>query len=637
MKILQRLTICLLWLMSYGYSAKAITITDVKKEQTLETTIALSEAIDQIADFYQVNIVYDVEQIAHKNVRNWSITYQTAEAELKGLQRQSNFDFKKLGETTYIIKVEKTVLGNATSANSSNENTATVRRQAAIITVSGKVLDVENNEPLIGVNIVVKGATVGTSTDFDGNFSLEVEEGTILVFSYIGYTEKEIKASQANLGDIYLESDAKQLEEVVVIGYGTQKRSDLTGALSSVGEEEIKALPTTGLDQALQGRAAGVQVTQNSGAPGGGVSIRIRGIGSTLSAEPLYVIDGIPVVNDNQGSSSNFSELDGGGQNSNALNTINPSDIESIEILKDASATAIYGARAANGVVLITTKRGKAGQSSINLETYFGVQELARRVPVLDLQEYASYYADVGFEPIEEFLRPELLGKGTDWQDAVFREATTQNYQLTVSGGSEKTKFALSGGYNFKEGIVVGSDFSRLSAKINIDHSFSDRIRIGNSFLVSRTKENITFNDNNSGVVYTALLAVPNAPVRNADGSFAGPQEEITLAFDNPVARALETKDVNTKTRILSNIYAEIDLFPWLKYRTEFGTDIIYSNHNTFFPQFERGNFFGRSGVRRNLTNNLFWINKHLLTFNKTIASKHNLNVLAGFEAQEGS
>jgi len=288
------------------------------------------------------------------------------------------------------------------------------------------------------------------------------------------------------------------------------------------------------------------------------------------------------------------------------LNTINPNDIESIEILKDASATAIYGARAANGVVLITTKRGEKGKSSVSLETYFGVQQLARTIPVLNLQEYAAYYADVGFEVIEEFQRPELLGEGTDWQNEIFRQAFNQNYQLTVSGGSEKTRFALSGGYNFKEGIVIGSD-------------------------------NITLNDNSSGVVYTALLAVPNAPVRNADGSFAGPQEEITLAFDNPVARALETQDVNTKTRLLSNIYAEIDLFPWLKYRTEFGTDIIYSNHNTFFPQFQRGNFFGRSGVRRNLSNSLFWINKHLLTFNTTIDDRHKLTVLGGFEAQEGT
>ena len=636
MKIPQHLMIYLCFLIGL-FCFPVLGNTTIENQNNIEENpIPLSEAIDEVADVYQVNIVYDVEQIANKEINDWSIQYQSVEAELKELQRKSDFNFKKLGEATYIIKVERAIAVQK-KIKRPVQKQAAPKTQKAIITVTGTVYDIDNNEPLIGVNILIKGKNIGTATDFNGNFSLDVEENATLVFSYIGYNEKEIKAQNAILGSIYLVSDAKQLDEVIVIGYGTQKRSDLTGALSSVGEKEIKALPATGLDQALQGRAAGVQVTQNSGAPGGGVSIRIRGIGSTLSAEPLYVIDGIPVVNDNQGSSSNFSELDGGGQNSNALNTINPSDIESIEILKDASATAIYGARAANGVVLISTKRGKTGKSSISLETYFGVQELARQIPVLNLQEYAAYYADIGFEPIEEFLRPELLGEGTNWQDAVFRTATTQNYQLTVSGGSEKTKFALSGGYNFKEGIVVGSDFSRLSAKINIDHSFNDRIRVGNSFLVSRTKENITFNDNSSGVVFTALLAVPNAPVRNADGSFAGPQEEITLAFDNPVARALETEDVNTKTRILSNVYAEIDLFPWLKYRTEFGTDLIYSNHNTFFPQFERGNFFGRSGVRRNISNSVFWINKHLLTFNKTIADKHNLTALAGFEAQEGT
>jgi len=471
MKIPQRFIICLCFLSSLC-CFPVLGNTTIKAQNNLQKkTIALSKAIDEVANVYQVNIVYDVEQVAGKKINDWSIQHQSVEAELKELQRKSTFNFKKLGEETYIIKVETTTTSKKGIVKKEDPKQAIATIQKAIITVSGTVYDIDNNEPLIGVNILVKGEDVGTATDFDGKFSLEVEEDATLVFSYIGYNEKEVKVRDAR-GDIYLETDAKQLEEVVVVGYGTQKRSDLTGALSSVSAEEIKALPATGLDQALQGRAAGVQVTQNSGAPGGGVSIRIRGIGSTLSAEPLYVIDGIPVVNDNQGSSSNFSELDGGGQNSNALNTINPSDIESIEILKDASATAIYGARAANGVVLITTKRGKAGKSSINLETYFGVQELAKRVPVLNLQEYAAYYADVGFEPIEEFLRPELLGEGTDWQEAVFRQATTQNYQLTISGGSEKTKFALSGGYNFKEGIVVGSDFSLFQIESELGIAF---------------------------------------------------------------------------------------------------------------------------------------------------------------------
>lgn len=597
-----------------------------------QKAIPLPQAIDKIAEIYDVNLIYDVGQMSDKSLKNWTYSHPTIGDALRSLSQRMNLDYKQLEADTYILKIkpEKRNISSPGQVSQKRMNTPKIK-------AAGRVLDLETNDPLIGVNIIVDQSNEGTITDEAGNFSIEVETGAVLIFNYLGYSEKKLKIRKPVLGTIYLEADAKQLEEVVVIGYGTQKRSDLTGALSTVGEKELKSLPTTGLDQALQGRAAGVQVTQNSGAPGGGVSIRIRGIGSTLTAEPLYVIDGIPVVNDNQGTSSNFAELDGGGQNSNALNTLNPNDIESIEILKDASATAIYGARAANGVVLITTKRGKSGKSSISFESYYGIQEIATKIPVMNLRQYAEYYTDIGFEVIEEFSNPELLGAGTDWQDAVFREAGMQNYQLTISGGSEKTTFAISGGYHFKEGIVVGSDFTRISAKINVDHSFSDRIRVGNSFLVSRTNENITFNDNSAGVIYTALLMVPNAPVRNVDGSFAGPQEEITLAFDNPVARALETRDENTKTRVLSNIYAEIDLFPWLKYRTEFGTDIIYSNHNTFFPNFERGNFFGKSGVRRNLSNSLFWINKHLLTFNKTFAQKHNLTTLIGFEAQEGN
>jgi len=205
--------------------------------------------------------------------------------------------------------------------------------------------------------------------------------------------------------------------------------------------------------------------------------------------------------------------------------------------------------------ILCVYRSSEEDQSTISFDHYVGIQEIAKKIPVLNLQEYAEYYQTVGWEGIDEFARPELLGEGTDWQDAVFRDAMMQNHQLTVSGGSKKTRFAFSGAFHQKEGIVVGSDFTRFSGKVNIDHSLSDRFRIGNSLLISRTKENITFNDNSNGVIYTALLMVPNAPVRNADGIFAGPQEEITLSFDNPVARALDTKDINTKTRMLANIH----------------------------------------------------------------------------------
>ncbi|MEL6864267.1 MAG: SusC/RagA family TonB-linked outer membrane protein, partial [Bacteroidota bacterium] len=602
--------------------------------------IQLEQALKQLAKEHDANLLFDPENLKDKSVKQSALKGSSIEQILKRILPPLNLSFKKLGQNNYVIKpaAQKPQKTNQSPSQQSSKIPApTPVEEAATITVAGQVIDEATGEPLIGVNIKDNISNTGTASDFNGMYSIQVEERASLVVSYIGYVSQVIKVKGRELINIRLQEDIAQLDEVVVVGYGSQKRSDLTGSLSSVGSKELQQIPNTGLDQALQGRAAGVMVTQNSGAPGGAVSIRVRGIGSTTSAEPLYVIDGIPVVNDNQAGANNFAELDGGGQYSNALNTINPNDIESIEVLKDASATAIFGARGANGVVMITTKRGKEGKSNISFDQYFGVQEISKKIPVMNLQQYADYYNDIGWEGIEEFEDLSLLGEGTDWQDAVFRRANMQNYQLTLTGGSNKTNFAISGGYHHKEGIVVGSDFSRISGKINIDHKFSDRLKIGNSLLVSKTRENITFNDNSNGVIYTALLMVPNSPVRNADGSFAGPQEEITLSFDNPVARALETTDINSKVRVLSNLYAELELLKGLTYRTEFGTDIIYSNHNTFFPSFERGNFFGKSGVRRNWGNSLFWINKHYLTFNRTLADDHQITMMGGFEAQEGN
>jgi len=574
--------------------------------------------------------VYDLEQTRDIHVAPID-PGSSIDRDLKRLLANLDFTYKKLNERTYVVKRVQPEQKPAPPQQPRKE------RPKEMIQVSGTVVNAESREPLIGAAVIAKGsAGKGVLTDEQGKFSLRVVRNQTLLIRYFGYEAKRLVADQADLGIIPLTADAKNLDEVVVIGYGTQKKSDLTGAISSISEEELKEIPNTGLDQAIQGRAAGVMVTQNSGAPGGALSIRIRGIGSTLSAEPLYVIDGVPVVNDNASGSDNFSDLDGGGQYSNALNTINPNDIESIEVLKDASATAIYGARAANGVVIIRTKRGGDGKSTLSFESYYTNQTLARKVPVMNLQQYAEYYQEIGGETIEEFERPELLGEGTDWQEEVFRPAGMQNYQLTLSGGNDRTQYAFSTSYHFREGIVVGSDFDRLSGKINLDHKFSDRLKIGNSFLVARTNENITFNDNSSGVVYTALLMVPNAPVRNADGTFAGPQEEISLSFDNPVARALETNDISTRTRILSNVYLEFKVLPSLTYRTEFGNDLNFTHHHTFYPSFERGSFFGKSALRKNFNQSYFWINKHLLTFDRRFAQKHQLTVLGGFEAQAG-
>ncbi len=505
----------------------------------------------------------------------------------------------------------------------------------AQVTVKGIITDGETGETLIGVNVVEVGANNGTVSDFDGTYTLTISENADLQFTYIGYLSTTRKVNGAEELNVILQPDVATLNEVVVVGYGSQRKSDLTGSLSSVTEEQLKSMPVTGLDQALQGRAAGVYVTQNDGAPGGALSIRIRGIGSTLTAEPLYVIDGVPIASDNQGSSATFGALDGGGQASNALNTINPNDVERIEVLKDASATAIYGARAANGVVLITTKRGSAGKTKISIDSYVGANQVLRKLDVMNLREYAQYFGEINGTQLEEFERPELLGEGTDWQDAVFRTGINQNHQLSITGGNKSTQFAISGGFSDTKGIVVGSDFQRYSARVNLDHHINDRVDIGGSINVAQTNERIVINDNSAGVIYTALLTPPSAPVRNADGSFAAPQDEIDLQFDNPVARALETINDNSRTRVLSNLYFSAELFRGITYRTELGTDLNFSDQLVFFPSTDRGNFSNTvSTLNTSRNQSTFWINKHLLTFDGKIGESSKINTLFGFEAQ---
>lgn len=279
-------------------------------------------------------------------------------------------------------------------------------------TVTGTVTSGTDGEALIGVSVQIQERpAVGTITDLDGKYSIQARSNETLIFSYIGYQTQKIKANKT-IVNVQLKEDSKILDEVVVVGYGTMKRSDLTGAVTSVSEDEIKQSVVTSLDQALQSRAAGVSVTQNSGAPGGGISVSIRGINSLNGNEPLYVVDGVAISGNNN-------------TNSSVLSAINPSDIVSIEILKDASATAIYGSRASNGVVLITTRQGKAGKTQISYEGYYGLQQLPKQLDVLNLREYAEYYnmrtAIIGFGERTEFQDLSLLGEGTNWQDEIFR------------------------------------------------------------------------------------------------------------------------------------------------------------------------------------------------------------------------
>jgi len=592
----------------------------------------LSTVLNLISKYYKVGIIFDADHVKTLRVQNIA-PQESIEKDLEQVLRNTGLVFQKMNPQTYVIKRKK-----QQARKKAIESRVKGITKKPVLKLQGLILDADTKEGLIGANVIDVSTKQGTITDIDGSFTLEAEIGATLEVSYLSYISKKFLVQDGSPIQIYLEKSAEILDEVVVVGYGSQKKSDLTGSVSSIGVKELKQLPSTGLEQAIQGRSAGVYITQNSGAPGGAMSVRIRGTGSTLSAEPLYVVDGIPIVNDNQGTSATF-ESDGGGQYSNALTTINPNDIESIEILKDASAAAIYGARAANGVVIITTKKGKSGSQSISFDSYMGLQQLYKTIPVMDLRQYAEYVQDVGLGTnIEEFQDLDLLGAGTDWQNVIFRTALMHNNQFSLTGGSEKTRFSFTAGIHKKNGIVEGSDFSRNSTKLNIDHSFNKRLRIGANILASRTKENVTFNDNSNGVIYTALLTPPLVPARTLDGSFgAAPSgENIVLTFDNPLANALEIEDINRKSRVLGSVYAELDIAPWLKYRMELATDVLYTNHNTFWPSYDRGTQTRKSRVRRNNNNSLYWINKHLLTYSNTIADNHKITFLAGFEAQEG-
>ncbi|MDX5418558.1 MAG: SusC/RagA family TonB-linked outer membrane protein, partial [Hymenobacteraceae bacterium] len=433
--------------------------------------------------------------------------------------------------------------------------------------VSGRVTSANGN-PLPGVSVIVKGTTVGASTDVEGRYAINNLPATAktLIFRYLGFADKEVEIGERNFIDVQLQQASRDIQEVVVVGYGTQTREELTGAITSVTAEQIEDVPVVSVDQALQGRAAGVQVTQNSGTPGSGIAVRVRGAASiTASNEPLYVVDGVPI---NTGS---YTAIGTGGQQTNALSDLNPNDIQSIEVLKDAASAAIYGSRASNGVVLITTKRGANAKTKVNFNYYTGTQKTWNRLdPLTGPQQVELYnemirnrypltssgnvsafgvtwgsYDDLaaylfggaglgvsggryvavdngdGIRDVSVFRDPSTAYT-TNWQDEIFQTAPLSNYDISVSGGNERTKFLVSGTYFDQEGIVIGSGFERMSGRLNLDHSFNSKFRMGTSLGLSRSNSQRIQNDNNiNGVVSTALLVASDIPVRFSDGSYA--------------------------------------------------------------------------------------------------------------------
>ncbi|WP_310393784.1 TonB-dependent receptor [Hymenobacter sp.] len=504
--------------------------------------------------------------------------------------------------------------------------------------VTGRVTT-GNGEGLPGVTVVLKGTTVGTSTDADGRYSLRLPDLTgTLVFSFVGFTTREVPLSGRTSLDIALEQDVKALNEVVVVGYGTQSRATVTGAVASIKGEDIANVPQASVDALIQGRAAGVQVTQNSGAPGSGISVRVRGTTSISAGnEPLYIIDGVPVNTGNYSGISEgnrFAGDDGSNRGgTNALADINPSDIESIEVLKDASASAIYGARAANGVVLITTKRGKANTATINFNAYYGIQQTWRRLNMLPGSEQRQLLIEArlnaGAGLASFLLTPESEVTNVNWQDEIFRTAPISNYDLSFRGGNEKARYAVSLGYFDQRGVIIESGFKRFSGRVNLDYEISKKLRFGNSLTVSRTdNDRIESGDAGSAILSNALRALSFLPVYTPSGAY-----NINLeGAPNPVATAREQYLDNKSNRLVGNVFGEFDILNGLTLRSSFGADFIGVKDDRFDPSTTAQGGLRRSYAR--FTQDLVWINTNTLSYRKKIGEAHDLALLLGNEQQ---
>jgi TonB-dependent starch-binding outer membrane protein SusC len=501
--------------------------------------------------------------------------------------------------------------------------------------VNGKVSDLTDGSPLPGVNILIKGSTVGAITDTNGKYSIDVDANGTLVFSFIGYLTEEVPVNNRTIIDLTLSPDIKTLTEVVVVGYGTQRKAEITGSVASVKAEDIVQTPVANIAQGLQARMAGVQITQNSGAPGGNVSVRIRGTNSISgTSEPLYVIDGIQVSN-------------GGGINEvSPLSSINPNDIESVDVLKDASATSIYGARGANGVVLITTKRGKSGVTRVIFDSYYGVQEVNKKLNVLNGAEFAQLENEVFKTQI--YADPVAEGQGTNWQDIVFRQAPIQSHQLSINGGSEKTQLALSANYFNQDGIVINSNFTRYSFRLNVDHKLNERIKIGTSLFASNninqgieTGSTNVGDANTSAILFTTIGAPPTLKPYRDDGTifpFADQRDGRYREVANPLG-VLAVKNQTEISRILANFYSEATLAKGLTYRASFNID-QQNNLNDFYSPRSiiavRDQNANSGSARKSNSRNSLLLHESILTYSTSLAVDHSLKLTGVFASQVG-
>lgn len=505
------------------------------------------------------------------------------------------------------------------------------------LTVTGKITDEASGETLFGVNIIVKGTIKGTSSGIDGSYTLQnVSPEAVLMFSYLGYTDKEINVGAKNVINVTMQSSADELDEMIIVGYGVKKKRNLTGSIVSVGSKEIGESNLQDPISAIQGRAAGVQVVSNSGSPGGGMSIKVRGNSSLNSGNtPLYVVDGIPIE------SNSLSTLNGTENfGLNPLADINPNDIESIEILKDAASTAIYGSRAANGVILITTKRGTSGKAQLDVNLFTGISQIPRTLSVLNASQYRQAIIDA-YRNMDNPVTPNAIvldslnprnSGDVDWQNELLRSATQYKVDLSLRGGTDNVKYAWSTSFLNQDGVILNSNYKRVTSRLNVDMKVTDKLTFGQSlsYTNSVNRRINAGGTNNLSIIRELLIRPPIFAMFLPDGSYNG----YVFGRRNPVGLAELATNLNKSNRIIGNQYIEYNILKGLKFRSNLNLDYINMKEDNFIPStldFRPG--LNTGGVRS--INNLTWGNETFITYNKTFNSNHNFGALAGFSFQE--
>ncbi|WP_153800845.1 SusC/RagA family TonB-linked outer membrane protein [Foetidibacter luteolus] len=503
--------------------------------------------------------------------------------------------------------------------------------------ISGVIVSKKSGQPISGANLTVRGTKNVATTDNEGKFTIMAETGQVIEATFVGFANTRITVGNSSTANFSMEEDYSTLNDVVVVGYGKMKKTDQTSAQVSVSAADINKTVNTTIDQALQGRAAGVYVTQNSGQPGGGISVNIRGVNSLSgTTEPLYVIDGVQ-IQPNTVSYGNSSSI-------NPLAGINPSDIESMEILQGPSATAIYGSRATNGVILVTTKRGKAGQVKVTYNYMYSLQDKPEALPTLNLQQFAIMNNEIATllnrTPNADFKNPSVLGEGTNWQDAMFKTAPLQKHQVTMSGGMGNTTYYMSGEYFDQEGVAIGSKFGRYSFRLNLDNQAFKWLKLNTSLNYYQTKEKLA--STSEDVIRNALTLAPNIAVKNPDGTWGGATENeyggnAKYAPVNPIAIANLVNNDFKKTGGLGSLGAEITLMKGLVFRASFNGNFENGEGTKFTPTYRLGYISNeKASLSFSTSKNYYWNLNQLVQYNTNIG-RHSIGAMASHEAQSGS